>query len=181
MTIKNPGAVEAAHGASETDELGRHVASENSLLADLTQAWVCKVPAQRSDASVHRANLDGAGDNATNAKPVAKKSQAGVLQIVIQPTRTGRKWIARLGDRVLCVSATPFIKSGCLLLAQGYPPDAVIEMWRPNTTEWALRGRLGAVAATVIDGETAPRCAKNGAASRFPGKAATTSPAGDGS
>jgi hypothetical protein len=34
-------------------------------------------------------------------------------------------------------------------------------MWRPNTDEWALRGRLGAVAATVIDGETAPRRAKN--------------------
>ena len=100
-----------------------------------------------------------------------------VLRIIIQPTSSGRKWIARLGDRVICVSATPFIKSARLLLNEGYPPDAVIEMWRPDADEWALRGRLGAVAATIIDGETAPRCAKNGVPSRFPG----TTPAGDGS
>ena len=35
-------------------------------------------------------------------------------------------------------------------------------LWRPNTGEWATRGRLGAVAAIVIDGETASRRAKNG-------------------
>jgi hypothetical protein len=44
-------------------------------------------------------------------------------------------------------------------------------MWRPNTDEWALRGRLGAVAATIIDGETASHCAKNGVPVRFPGMA----------
>ena len=85
-----------------------------------------------------------------------------VLRIVIQPRSSGRKWIARLGDRVICVSATPFIKSARLLLNEGYPPDAVIEMWRPDADEWALRGRLGTVAATVIDGEKASQGAKNG-------------------
>jgi hypothetical protein len=35
--------------------------------------------------------------------------------------------------------------------------DAVIEMWRPNTDAWALRGHLDSVAATIIDGETASR------------------------
>jgi hypothetical protein len=35
-------------------------------------------------------------------------------------------------------------------------------MWRPNTEEWALRGRIGPVAATLLDGETASHCAKNG-------------------
>ena len=34
---------------------------------------------------------------------------------------------------------------------------------RPNADEWALQGRLEAVAATVMDGETASRCAKKGA------------------
>jgi hypothetical protein len=63
---------------------------------------------------------------------------------------------------VLCVAAAPFVKSARLLLAEGYPAESSIEMWRPNTAEWALRGRLGAVAATVIDGEKAPRGAKNG-------------------
>ena len=55
------------------------------------------------------------------------------------------------------MTAWPFVKSARLLSAEGHPADAVIEMWRPDTDEWVLRGRLGAVAATVIDGETASR------------------------
>ena len=35
---KNPGAVEAAHGASETDDLGRRVGSQNSSLSQPVQA-----------------------------------------------------------------------------------------------------------------------------------------------
>lgn len=62
MIIKNsPGAVDAAHGASETDELGGRVASENSLLAQLTQA------VQHGGRCVHRAP-NGAHEIATNAK-----------------------------------------------------------------------------------------------------------------
>jgi hypothetical protein len=87
---------------------------------------------------------------------------------VISLSASGRKWIARLDDRALCVSSWPFVKSARRLLSEGYPADAVIEMWRPNTHEWALRGRLAAVAATVIDGETAPRRANNGSPARDP-------------
>jgi hypothetical protein len=87
---------------------------------------------------------------------------AAPLQIVIEPTASGRKWTAHLGDRVLCVTASPFVKSARLLSAEGHPAASVIAMWRPNTDEWALRDRLGAAAATVIDGETGSRCAKNG-------------------
>ena len=75
---------------------------------------------------------------------------------------------ARLGDRVLCVTAWPFVMSARLLLAEGFPADSVVEMWRPNSDEWALKGRLGAVAAIVIDGETAPRRAKNGSPAPAP-------------
>jgi hypothetical protein len=88
------------------------------------------------------------------------------LTIKIDPAASGRKWTAHLGDRVLCVTAWPFVKSGRLLLAEGHPADIVIEMWRPNTNEFALRGRLGVVAGTVIDGETGSRCAKNGSPAR---------------
>jgi hypothetical protein len=101
------------------------------------------------------------------------------LQIEISPTASGRKWTARLGTRAVCRCASPFITSARVLLAEGHPADAVIELWRPNTDEFALRGRLGAVAATLIDGETAKRAAKNGAPIRFPGMAATTAPATD--
>jgi hypothetical protein len=91
-----------------------------------------------------------------------KIDRAAPLQIVIQPTASSRKWTAHLGDRLLCVSAWPFVKSARRLLAEGHASDIMIEMWRPNAAEFALRGRLGAVAATVIDGETASRGAKNG-------------------
>ena len=103
-----------------------------------------------------------------HASPTTPARPAAPMRIVIEPTASGRKWIARLGDRVLCVTAWPFVMSARLLLAEGFPADTVIEMWRPNSDEWALRGRLGAVAATVIDGETAPRCAKNGPPDRAP-------------
>jgi hypothetical protein len=93
---------------------------------------------------------------------------AAPLRIVIQPTASGRKWTARLGDRVLCVSAWPFVRSAHLLLDEGYPADAVIEMWRLNTADCALRGRLNAVAATVVGGETGSRRAKNGSPARDP-------------
>lgn len=95
-----------------------------------------------------------------------KSDPAARIRIVIEPTASGRKWTARLGDRVLCVSAWPFVKSARRLLAEGHAPDIMIEVWRPNAAEWAMRGRLGPVAATVIDGETASRGAKNGPAAR---------------
>ena len=93
---------------------------------------------------------------------------AAPLQIVFEPTASGRKSTARLGDHVLCVTAWPFVMSARLLLAEGFPADTVIEIWRPNSDEWALKGRLGAVAAIVIDGETAPRRAKNGSPASAP-------------
>jgi hypothetical protein len=102
---------------------------------------------------------------------------AAPLRIVIVPTASRKKWTARLDDRVLCVSAWPLVKSARLLLDEGYPADAMVELWRPNTGEWAIRGRLGAVAATVIDGETASCRAKNGVPVRFP---AMTAAAGAG-
>jgi hypothetical protein len=96
------------------------------------------------------------GHSRTDCPPPIKVNPAPPLRIVIEVTASGRKWTARLGDRLLCESAWPFVMSARLLLAEGFPADTVIEMWRPNGDEWALKGRLGAVAGTVIDGETAP-------------------------
>jgi hypothetical protein len=94
--------------------------------------------------------------------PTTPIKSAAPLRIVIEATASGRKWIARLDDRVLCVSAWPFVKSARLLLAESYPADTAVEIWRPDVAEWAMRGRLGAVAATIIEGErrrAAPRTA----------------------
>jgi len=109
-----------------------------------------------------------------HASPTTPVKPAAPLRIEIEPIGSGRKWTASLDGRVLCVTVWPFVKSARLLLAEGYPADAVIEMWRPNGDEFALRGHLDTVAATVIDGETASRCAKNGVPIRFPRMAATT-------
>jgi hypothetical protein len=95
------------------------------------------------------------------------------LQIVVAPTGRG-KWRATLGGRTLCVAAAPLVKSARILIAEGFGPNLVIEMWRAGTDAWALRGRLGVVAATLLDGETAAPHAKNGVPVRFLGKAASS-------
>jgi hypothetical protein len=112
-----------------------------------------------------------------HAGPPTPIKSAARLRIVVEATASGRKWTARLDDRVLCVTAWPLVKSARSLLAEGYLADAVIEMWRPNTDEWALRGRLGSVAATVMDGETASRCAKNGSPAHDPEQGGNKKPA----
>jgi hypothetical protein len=91
------------------------------------------------------------------------------LRIIIEATPSGRKWRALFNSKLVCISAWPFVMAARQLLAAGHPPDSVIEMWRPGTSEWALRGRLGAVASTVIDGETASSRAKNGSPVRSRG------------
>ena len=149
-------------GAGEATSLGWHVTSKNSFRRKSTQATIGAATERRGDTRVVRANRDGAVDIPTGACPLEEQSQPNALRIIIEPTKSTRKWVARLGDRALCVAAAPFVKSARLLLAEGYPAETLIEMWRPNTAEWALRGRLGVVAATVIDGEKAPSDAKNG-------------------
>jgi hypothetical protein len=117
----------------------------------------------RTTVAVSRAPVGSLGETSDDSphthtvKGVTTVAQASPLRLVIQPTASGRKWTARLRDRVLCASVWPFVKSARVLLAEGHPADTVIEIWRPNTDEWAMRGRLGAVAATVIDGVCLPR------------------------
>lgn len=97
-------------------------------------------------------------DAAPELRRALTSTASSALRIVIEPTASGRKWIARLGGRVLCIAAALFVQSARVLLAEGWSPDTWIEMWRPGSTEWALRGRVGLVAAVVLDGE---RIAKN--------------------
>lgn len=132
-----------------------------------------RVAAERS----HNRSDAGPASSSSPSKPSTQYS-ADPLRIVIVPTASRKKWTARLDDRVLCVSAWPLVKSARLLLDEGYPADAMVELWRPNTGEWAMRGRLGAVAATVIDGETASCRAKNGLPVRFPGMTAAAGAGG---
>ncbi len=83
---------------------------------------------------------------AAHASPTPPVGPTAPLQIVISPTESRRKWSARLGDPVLCRSASPFVMSARMLLHEGYPPDALVEVWRRNADAWAMRGRLVAPA-----------------------------------
>jgi hypothetical protein len=123
-------------------------------------------PTTRRGASSPVVCLGETCDVSAPAHTVQGVTTASPLRLLIEPTPSGRKWTARLGDCVLCKSTSPFVKSARLLLDEGYSADAVIEMWRPNTDEWALQGRLGAVAATVMDGETTSRCEERRSGSR---------------
>jgi hypothetical protein len=89
------------------------------------------------------------------------------LQVFVSLSRSRRKWRADFDDKTLCVCTSPLIKSARILIAQGFDPACAIEMWRVGAETWSLRGRLGVVAATVIDGEKTPQDGKNGAPVRF--------------
>lgn len=99
--------------------------------------------------------------------------QLAPLQILITSKASGRKWRASFGGETLCVSASPLITSARILIAKGLDQTRIIEMWHDHADTWSLRGQLGAVAATRIDGETALCPAKNRALARFPGMLVT--------
>ena len=96
---------------------------------------------------------------------------AAPIRIVVAPTASGRKWVSSLNDKTLCISASPLVMASRLLIAQRFDPNSIIEMWHHHADAWALRGRLGAVAAVIIDGEKKPtQPAKNGPPIRFSGE-----------
>jgi hypothetical protein len=93
---------------------------------------------------------------------------AAPIRIDVAPTASGCKWRATFDGKVLCTSASPLITSARLLVENGVDPNRTIEMWHQHAEAWALRGHLGAVAATLIDGERkAQRRAKNGPPERL--------------
>jgi hypothetical protein len=94
------------------------------------------------------------------------------IRIDVVPMARG-KWRATFNRKTLCLAAAPMVKAARILIGQAFDPNLTLEMWHANATAWALRGRLGAVALTVLDGErAAQRRAKNRPLDRSSGKAA---------
>jgi hypothetical protein len=62
------------------------------------------------------------------------------------------KFEARLGDRLLCVSWTPFVDSARALLAEGVDPNTTITMRHLGKDHDALRGTLGVVGGLRVSG-----------------------------
>jgi hypothetical protein len=96
------------------------------------------------------------------------------LQIFVSPTLRGRKWRATLASRTVCIATAPLITSARILISEGADPNCIIEMWHVGALTWALRGELGGVAATLMDGETASGAAKKRRSVRFLEVGATT-------
>ena len=94
------------------------------------------------------------------------------IRIDVSPIARG-KWQATFGGKTLCIATAPWVKAARILIAKGYDPSCSIEMWYQHADAWALRGKLGTVAATVLDGERqATWPAKNRVSVRFSAKAA---------
>jgi hypothetical protein len=107
-------------------------------------------------------SVDTVSRGAGQRRPVADQC----LRIAV--TASGGKWRAVFGGKLVCVSSCPFVMAARALITRGFDPNCVIEMYHAGADAWALRGRLGAVAATLLDGEQkGPRCARNGAPVRF--------------
>jgi hypothetical protein len=98
----------------------------------------------------------------TNSE-ISHAPQAAPIRIVVAPTESGRKWRATVEGEVLCVAAAPLVTAARLLIARGFDPTCRVEMWHADSAAWALRGRIGPVAAVMLDGERkAEAPAKNG-------------------
>ena len=105
--------------------------------------------------------------------PLQGQRLAAPIRIDVAPTESGCKWRATFDGEVLCTAAAPLVKAARILIAKGYDPSCLIEMSHQHAAAWALRGKLGAVAATVLDGERkAQRNAKNDPPVQFPGRPA---------
>jgi hypothetical protein len=89
------------------------------------------------------------------------------LQVLITPI--GTKWRALLDGNVICIAGAPLVWSARILIGNGLDPDRIIEMWHVGAGSWSLRGRLGVVAATLMDGEAGACRAKNGVPVRLIG------------
>jgi hypothetical protein len=58
------------------------------------------------------------------------KAYSPPLQTLAPSSRSSSERLSAFRDRVLCTAAAPLVHSAWVLLAEGYPPDAIIQMWR---------------------------------------------------
>ena len=90
------------------------------------------------------------GENCPSRKPAIS---ADILRLEIVPAAYGR-FTAWLGNREVCTSTEPLCETARILLAEGFNPKTVIEMYHAGSTTLALRARLGAAARlTVVDND----------------------------
>lgn len=80
------------------------------------------------------------------------------MHIHVQPTGPGR-YSARLGDRLLCESRTPFLSAARVLLQEGVAEETILTMTHRGSSVASLRAPLGVAAGlrVVENDRTGPR------------------------
>src|SRR5262249_13333539 len=71
------------------------------------------------------------------------------LLIIVREDRRGL-YEARLADRLVCRSRTPFLDSARRLLKAGYPPDGLLVMRHAGSEVESLTAKLGVAAQLTI-------------------------------
>jgi hypothetical protein len=116
--------------------------------------------------------------NTTERERLQDRPLASPIRIDVARMGHG-KWRATLNGRTLCTAAAPMVQAARILIVNGVDSSSVIEMWHQHADAWALRGKLSAVAATILDGERkAQRHTRNRPLAPSSGKAAKSLTAG---
>lgn len=71
------------------------------------------------------------------------------MNITISPAGRGR-FDARLGDRLLCTSETPFFAAARVLKSEGVPVGAVLTMTHQGSDTVCLRSTVGKAASLTV-------------------------------
>jgi hypothetical protein len=72
-----------------------------------------------------------------------------IIAIILEPVDRHGRSKASLPDGTMLVKSSrqPFLEAARALMAAGHSPNSWLEGWRPGSSTWALRARLGIVAA----------------------------------
>jgi len=75
------------------------------------------------------------------------------IKIILEPVNRRGRSSASLPDGTVLVGSSrqPFLDAARVLIAAGYDPDSWLEGWRPGSTAFALRARLGVASGLTVD------------------------------
>jgi hypothetical protein len=75
------------------------------------------------------------------------------IKIILEPVNRRGRSRASLPDGTVLVASSrqPFLDAARVLIAAGYDPDSWLEGWRPGSTAFALRARLGVASGLTVD------------------------------
>jgi len=78
---------------------------------------------------------------------------AGTIRIILESVNRRGQSSASLPDGTVLVASSrqPFLDAARVLITAAYHPDSWLEGWRPGSTGFALRARLGIAAGLTVD------------------------------